>query len=339
MAEKNMWMVRCGRNSAYFDDFKDKQVVAIGFMENHDLTNYKTPNEVWELIKSSHKEWAIGKARNVCGQVFTFSLYFNIDDAVITYDCNSRNYLIGQIVSDYSFDKSANSDMQHFRKVKWTNTLSRDQFSVEAKNSLGAIQTVFKIPEKVISEINSLISGKAIIKDEIGTEIAPIATESEDLEDLYNDIQERSKEFIKDKVLKLDWDQMQRLVAGILRGMGYRTRISPKGSDRGRDIVASPDGLGLENPRIVVEVKHRQNSMGSQELRSFLGGLRSGDKGLYVSTGGFSKDAKYEADRSNVPITLIDLDDLVELLMQHYENIDPDTRSLTPLVKLYWPVN
>jgi restriction system protein len=38
---------------------------------------------------------------------------------------------------------------------------------------------------------------------------------------------------------------MQELVAGVLRGMGYKTIVSAKGPDRGRDILASPDGLGL----------------------------------------------------------------------------------------------
>jgi restriction system protein len=131
---------------------------------------------------------------------------------------------------------------------------------------------------------------------------------------------------------------MQELVAGILRAMGYKTRISPKGADRGKDIIASPDGLGLENPKIVVEVKHRQGSMGSPEVRSFLGGLRPSDKGLYISTGGFSKDAKYEAERANIPITLVDSDILVELIIQYYDSFDNDTKTLVPLKKIYWPI-
>jgi restriction system protein len=45
--------------------------------------------------------------------------------------------------------------------------------------------------------------------------------------------------------------------------------------------VASPDGFGFESPRIVVEVKHRTGSaMGSQEVRSFLGGRNKDDKPL-----------------------------------------------------------
>ena len=101
---------------------------------------------------------------------------------------------------------------------------------------------------------------------------------------------------------------MQELVAGLLRAMGYKTRISPAGPDKGKDIVASPDGFGFESPRIVVEVKHRSSAMGSAEIRSFLGGRHKDDKGLYVSTGGFSKDAYYEAERANIPLTLMSLD-------------------------------
>ena len=79
--------------------------------------------------------------------------------------------------------------------------------------------------------------------------------------------------------------------------------------------------------------------MGSQQIRGFLGGLRDGDCGLYVSTGGFTKDAKYEADRAKMAITLLDLDQLAELVIEHYERLDAEGRTLVPLVKLYWPVS
>jgi len=79
--------------------------------------------------------------------------------------------------------------------------------------------------------------------------------------------------------------------------------------------------------------------MGTQEVRSFMGGRRSGDRCLFVSTGGFSKEARYEAERSNVPLTLIDLPRLRELLVEHYESVDAETKRLVPLVRTYWPVS
>ncbi len=103
--------------------------------------------------------------------------------------------------------------------------------------------------------------------------------------------------------------------------------------------MASPDGLGLERPRIVVEVKHRRQPMGAPEIRRFLGGCQPNESALYVSTGGFTREAGYEADRSNTPLTLVDLDDLVDLIVQHYESMDPDARALIPLVRVYWPAS
>jgi restriction system protein len=120
--------------------------------------------------------------------------------------------------------------------------------------------------------------------------------------------------------------------------MGYKTRVSPPGSDRGKDIVASPDGFGFESPRIVVEVKHRESTVSADQIRSFLGGRHKDDKGLYVSTAGFTKDAKYEAERAAIPLILMDLDELAASIRDHYENMDAEVRALIPLTKIYWPV-
>ncbi|MEW8143690.1 MAG: restriction endonuclease [Candidatus Thiodiazotropha endolucinida] len=85
-------------------------------------------------------------------------------------------------------------------------------------------------------------------------------------------------------------------------------------------------------------MKHRTQQTGSQQLRSFIGGRHKDDKGLYVSTSGFTKDARYEADRANIPVMLMDIDDLVQALMRHYDILDMDGRTLLPLKKVYWPV-
>ena len=130
---------------------------------------------------------------------------------------------------------------------------------------------------------------------------------------------------------------MEELAAAVLMAMGFKAKVSPKGPDRGVDVVASPDGLGLTRPRIKVEVKHRSGSIGSQPIRSFIGALRDGDSGLFLSTGGFTKEARYEAERATIPVTLIDIDDLADLVVTHYDHFDLDGRALIPLVRLYWP--
>jgi restriction system protein len=161
--------------------------------------------------------------------------------------------------------------------------VSRDELSAEAKNSLGAISTISCLSSSVADELLSP-QKDASQKDEGPSVEGGIEAEAE----VRKDTEQRALEFLQDKLSKLAWDQMQELVAGLLRAMGYKTRISPAGPDRGRDIIASPDGFGFQPPRIIVEVKHRKGSMGAPEVRSFVGGLRQNDNGLYVSTGGFS---------------------------------------------------
>lgn len=245
---------------------------------------------------------------------------------MVTYNPQQRIYLVGEIAGDYEYNKEVTED-PNIRKVEWKKEIKRDKLSTQAKNTLGAISTIFDLGDEAKNEILNILHGKEV-KEE-----SPEETEDE----IKEDMKEKAHEFIKDKVSKLDWSDMQRLVAGILRAMGYKTRISPPGSDLGRDIEASPDGLGLTDPRIVVEVKHRLEQMGRKEMTSFTGGLRPGHKGIYVSTGGFSKEAKYETERATIPVSVLDLDDLVNLIVQYYDKFDAETRSLIPLTKIYWP--
>ena len=292
-----------------------------------DLSHLRSPEEIKNKVKGAYPHYSQGKLSISGGQIIRFRLEFKKGDYVITYNPEERIYMIGEITGDYEYNTKL-IEYHHIRKVKWLGKIERDGLSTKTKNSLGAISTIFKVPEESREEILDLLEGKS------GEERSD-ENEEDEMDIIKEDLIGKANEFIKDRILKLDWEEVQELVAGLLRAMGYKTMVSPRGPDRGRDIIASPDGLGLEDPRIVVEVKHRVGQVGSKEIRSFLGGLRQGIKGLYVSTGGFSKDAKYEAERSNIPITLIDLDMLVDLIIQYYDSFDIETPGL---LKSSWSV-
>jgi restriction system protein len=326
---KRMWMVRAGEGGFLINEFIENNLVAIGWNELQDLNQYSDVATLKEAFRSTYPECKDGKVNISAGQIFRFLYEFSIGEYVITYNPSERVYWVGELVSKYF--RSEEVEYFNQRSVTWKGKVNRDDLSVTTKNCLGSIATIFEVSEDARSEILAVLLGE---KSD-----SPEKKENDDeLDTIRNDFIEKSHEFIKDRILRLDWEEMQDLVAAVLRAMGYKTRVSPKGSDRGKDIIASPDGLGLEDPRIIVEVKHRQGSIGSQEIRSFIGGIRTGDKGVYVSTGGFTKDSKYEADRANVPVTLIDSDYLVELIIQNYDNFDSDGKALVPLKKLYWPM-
>ena len=335
---KNMWMVRAGKGAFLIDEFKERNIVALGWGLG-DLEN-KSSDEIKRLMEEKYPEeskYALGIASS---QVIKFRHMIKKGDYVLSYNPSIRKYLLGEITSDYYYSEDMEKDGSDYigghndtRDVKWLGEVSRDNLKVSTKNTLGSITTLFNINEEAIKDILNFLNNKVPEKgDDEGNE-------DEDVSILKEDIQDKSIEFIKDKVNRLDPFEMQDLVAGLLRAMGYKTIVSPQGADRGKDIIASPDGLGLEDPVILVEVKHRQNtSMGSQQIRSFKGALKKTNRGIFVSTGGFTTDAKYEAERSEIPIILMDLDRLVKFIIQYYDNFDNDARSLIPLTKIYWPL-
>lgn len=330
-----MWMVR-NDGGQYAEEFVEQGLAAIGWKEVGSLAGYKNREAVIELVKKTWPSYKRMKAVVSGSQLNKIANVMKVGDGIITYDPSKRIYHIGKITGDYQFSAEADDAIAHRRTVKWGQQIERDRLSVPTKNSLGSTLTVFEVPEKAEHEIADLLAGRA---EKTESSEAYAGSEVDvDTDNIMDDTKSRAKEFIKDKIMALDWEEMQQLIAGALRAMGYKARVSPQGADRGKDIVASPDGLGLEQPRIVVEVKHRPNQqMGSPEIRSFLGGRHKDDRGLYVSTGGFSKDAKYEADRASIPLTLMDIDDLVELIIENYEAMDMEARTLLPLTKIYWP--
>lgn len=331
---ETMWMVRAGEG-AYLIDAFEKGFIAIGWNEIGDLTNTKHQEEIKKLYQQFYKDEPPAKSANAIAMIYKFRTLLKQGSTVITYNPNTRIYLIGHITSDYYFDKQVIRDSYHLRKVEWQSKVPRDKLKITSRNSLGSTLTLFQVNEEVSQDIRSVISSRNTPNN-----LITITEEKEELDQLKEDTVARAHELIKDRILSLDPDKMEHLVAALLRAMGYKSKVMPKGPDRGVDVLASPDGLGLETPRIKAEVKHRPNSpMGSQEIRSFLGGLREGDRALYISTGGFSKDAKYEADRANIPLTLLNLDELALLIEAHYESFDLEGKLLIPLVKIYWPVD
>jgi restriction system protein len=331
-----IWVVRAGEGAAHAEEFLSEELVAIGWAKVGQLASDATDEEIDDGFAKAFPDHKEGSVRVWASQVRRFLREPKIGDPVTTFDRERRRYYLGTIKGPPQW---RDSDLPRWRAVEWLRETPRDALSASTRNSLGSIATLFRPSEDVTKELweKSVPLGSTlpIVSPAPTTPLASSEQEEEAFE--IQDHKERLRQFIEDKLWRLNWSQMQDLVAAILRAMGYKARVSPDGPDRGIDIFASPDGLGLQEPRIFVEVKHRSAQMGAQQVRSFLGGRKPGDRCLYVSTNGFSKDAHYEAERATVPIQLITMPRLQELLQEHYENLSPEAKTMVPLQRVYLP--
>jgi restriction system protein len=172
------------------------------------------------------------------------------------------------------------------------------------------------------------------------------ATEDQDVSDegqqgqeaTIHEIEQLAIEGLKKQIRLKNPYEFQELVAALLRGMGYYTPfVAPQGKDGGIDVIAYRDPLGTVSPRIKVQIKHRGNMASVQEVRQLMGLLqKDGDVGMFVSSGGFTPDAKTTARGSHVHVELIDLDRFIALWQEFYSKLTDEDKAVLPLVPIYF---
>lgn len=332
-----MWKVNAGRRSVFASEFLQRSVVAIGWPEAGDYVSVSSKDELTRLVRGGYPDRTDRQTEVSVGQIWRFLRDVRPGDSVLTYDPSTRLYHLGRIEGEPRYRPDDIPSLPVQRAVTWSTSVSRDDLSPRAKGKLGAILTLFLVEDQTAKELESIASGGPPAESRFESALTEGEDDVDASVDPLDNLQEQAIERIKDRLLALDWDEMQEMVASLLRALGYRTLVSPSGPDRGKDIVASKDGFGFEPPRIVVEVKHRRGAMGAPEIRAFLGGRHAEDRGLYVSTGGFTREAYFEAERASNVTHLMTLDDLARALSDNYEKLDERGRALLPLVRVYWP--
>jgi restriction system protein len=130
----------------------------------------------------------------------------------------------------------------------------------------------------------------------------------------------------------------QELVGSLLRAMGFHVAwIAPPGKDGGIDIIAQSDPLGTKPPRIKVQVKRQKESVRVDGVRSFMAVLGDDDVGLFVCTGGFTRDAQEEArTQEKRRLTLMDLEQFFDLWVENYARLTDEARRRMPLRPIWF---
>jgi len=124
------------------------------------------------------------------------------------------------------------------------------------------------------------------------------------------------KEQLLETLLAVPPDQFERLARRLLREAGFiSATVTGKSGDGGIDGIGVYR-LSLVSFPVFFQCKRYKGSVGAGAVRDFRGAMSGrGDKGLLISTGNFTAEAKGEATRDGAPpIDLIDGERLCDLL-------------------------
>ena len=132
-------------------------------------------------------------------------------------------------------------------------------------------------------------------------------------------LEETWREKLLAELLNLPPDAFERLCQRLLRESGFvEVKVTGRSGDGGIDGVGVVRLGGLLGFPILFQCKRYRGSVGASTIRDFRGAMIGrADRGLVITTGTFSRDAKMEAARDGAPpIDLIDGEQLLDKLRE-----------------------
>jgi restriction system protein len=138
------------------------------------------------------------------------------------------------------------------------------------------------------------------------------------------------KENLLEQMLVMSATGFERLAQRLLRAAGFiNTTVTGRSGDGGIDGVGVYR-LSLVSFPVFFQCKRYKGTVGPDKVRDFRGAMAGrGDKGLLITTGAFTREARSEATRDGAPpIDLIDGEQLCELLKKHQLGVRTEERRV-----------
>jgi restriction system protein len=134
------------------------------------------------------------------------------------------------------------------------------------------------------------------------------------------------REQLREVLLKLPPEGFERLCQRLLREAGFtEVNVSGRSGDGGIDGNGLLQVNALVSFRVHFQCKRYSGSVGPSLVRDFRGAMQGrADKGIFLTTGGFSADSRKEASRDGVPpIELVDGERLLDMLCEFELGVKP----------------
>jgi restriction system protein len=323
-----IWGLHAGKTGDADTLFLKRNLIAIGWGEMGDLGAIRPEREDFkQKLAETYPNAKPGAIPTNAGQLYRFVHEMKPRDLIVYPSKRTRQIHIGEVVGAYKHDRKQNDDYPNRRQVKWLRALPRTRFTQGALYEIGSAMALFQV-KNYANEFRAALEGKQVT--------TPV-TNDETVIAVAENIEENTRDCIlKRLALELKGHPFANFVGHLLQTMGYRTRISPEGTDGGVDIIAHKDELGFEPPIIKVQAKSTEGSVGDPVVSALYGKVERDEYGLVVTVGSFTPQAKsFARNKSN--LRLIDGDELVSLILQHYEQFDSSYKGLLPLKRVYVP--
>ena len=316
----------------------DKGYVAIGWHELGDLSDYPDRDAFKAAIAEKIPDAKAGAHPVYAGILYRFAHEMKGGDIIVYPSKHDRMVNIGRLTGEISYTPEDDSEYPNHRSVEWLGHFPRNEFSQSALNEIGAFITLFLIKKHraefltkagLVDEETQAQPYVEIVEENTDDDAATVAVSQQ--------AQVTTDDFVIRRIMaSMDGYEFEEFVAHILECMGYTARVTKRSGDGGVDVIAHKDRLGFEPPILKVQCKRKTDQIPRPEVDQLLGTLGDGEFGLFVTLGSFGRQST-DLERNRPKLRLIDGEQFVGLVLEHYQHLSPRYRSIIPLKRIFVP--
>ena len=335
------WLVRTGSTGDLDEWALESSQVFIGF-EIGDVSGCTSRDDVVSMYMSAYPDTNPKAALNWAAQVWAFAGRIEIGDLAVLPLKRRGQIAIGRVSGSYKYDADAPAGRRHTRTVEWMRTdLSRGNVEQDLLYSLGAFLTVCQVTRHdaarrlLVSAETGVDPGDPTQPEQTVDSVPSDATPEAIPQDLAEAARDKITAFVHKTFAR---HSMEGLVADILTAEGFVCETHGPGTDRGIDIIAGSGPLGLDAPRLLVQVKSSKDPVGSEVFQQLSGNIadhHGADQGLLVAWGGLTRQAKELAQPQRFRIRVWTAKDVVDALLNAYPRLPERLRLQIPLTQVW----
>jgi len=307
----------------YTEAFRNGKYAALGWLRDVNLKTIGQDDyeKLSRLYKNDNVNASKMSAAQNVAQIWRFLIDIKEGDMIITPAENVEDLFYGEIVTGYYYDPNDLScPYPHRKKVNWEKKpVLRSSLSIPLQNTLRSSLTVFYVKHE--DAFLEAIGKKVKKRDRL----------------IYSELNES----ILERVLELSAEEFEILVTELLSAVGFEAKHVGKTGDQGVDARGELDIYGMAKVDLWIQAKRydlsrRIDSHIVNDLRASV--PEKAQACLITTSKNISKKTREACVRPGFKrIGLIDGSQLVEILIDHYQDLSDELKEKLKLRPVLFP--
>ena len=345
------WLIRAGKAGEREDFNIERGLASMGWGNIPDLRGVPSRVELERMLRSAMPGARDKTISTQANQLWAIRDRVRVGDLVVLPLKTASQIAFGFVTRPYWYSDDSESDWRHVVSVDWRRTdVPRTAVKKDLLNSLGSALTICTITRN-----DGTWRLHQILKTGVDPGARPIRTsvrvddggtsetDSENVESVESseseiDLERVGKDRIQSHIAEhFAGHELSRLVAELLKAEGFTVDAAAPGPDGGIDVFAGRGPLGLDSPRLIVQVKSSPTPVDVKVVRELNGVLSSqdADQGLLVAWGGVNQPARREMRSQFFRVRVWDADDLIDAVFRNYDELDKELQAELPLKRVW----